>query len=208
MSGTLLWLIALAALSGVAAIAIRRMGALAGGTRELQHLQADFAGIDRRLTTVVDPLVGRLDEVRRGASDPAELVAEMDAARTALRALAKEARTVKAPAALSDRAEQLLWELDRGVRAADMAGHGVTTMAASRGRATADTEAQVALKRGTLGLRHAREAVARVVASVATLSPAEVRAMPPAGSGRPGSIRTPDLDEDLLAVAAEEPPTV
>src|SRR5512141_738045 len=161
MTGTLLWLVALASLSGVAAIVLRRMGALAGGTRELQRLQADVAGIDRRLATVVDPLVGRLDEVRRGASDPAGLVPELDAARTALRALAKEARTIKAPAALADRVQQLLWELERAVRAADMAGHGVETMAASRSRNATGTEAQVALKRGTLGLRHAREAVAR-----------------------------------------------
>jgi hypothetical protein len=207
MTGTMLWLAALAALSGVAAIVLRRMGALAGGTRELQRLQADSAGIDRRLATVVDPLVGRLDEVRRGASDPAELVPELEAARTALRALAKEARTVKAPAALADRLQQLLWELDRAVRAADMAGHGVATMAASRSRSSAGTEAHVALKRGTLGLRHAREAVGRVVAEVATLSPAEVRSMPPSGSGRAGGIPTPDLEEDLL-VTAEEPPVV
>jgi hypothetical protein len=206
MTGTVLWLIALAALSAVAAIVLRRMGALAGGTRELQRLQADFAGIDRRLTTVVDPLVGRLDEVRRGASDPAELVPELDAARTALRALAREARTVKAPPALSDRVQQLLWELDRGVRAVDMAGHGVTTLAASRSRTSSGTEAHVALKRGTLGLRHAREAVARVVAGVATLSPAEVRSMPMTGSGRPGGIPTPELEEDLLTTVEEPPP--
>ncbi|HEY5629523.1 MAG TPA: hypothetical protein VIR16_08440 [Candidatus Limnocylindrales bacterium] len=205
MTGTLLWLVALAALSGVAAIVLRRMGALAGGTRELQRLQQDLAGIDRRLTTVVDPLVGRLDEVRRGASDPAELVPEVNAARTALRALAKEARTVKAPPALSDRVQQLLWELDRGVRAADMAGHGVTTLAASRSRTASGTEAHVALKRGTLGLRHAREAVARVVAGVESLSPAEVRSMPTTGAGRFAGIATPDLDEDLVTTA-EEPP--
>ncbi len=205
MSGTLLWLVALAALSTVAAITLRRMGSLAGGTRELQRLQADFAGIEQRLATVVDPMVGRLDEVRRGASDPAELVPELKAARTALRALAMEARNVKPPAALADRVQQLLWELERAVRAADMAGHGIETMAASRSRSSVGTEAEVSLKRGTLGLRHSREAVGRVVAGVATLSPAEVRAMPPSSAGRGGGIRTPDLDEDLLT-AAEEPP--
>lgn len=205
MTGTLLWLVALAALSTVAAIVLRRMGALAGGTRELQRLQEDLAGIDRRLATVVDPMVGRLDEVRRGASDPAQLVSELKAARTALRALAKEAQTVKVPAALADRVGQLLWELERAVRAADMAGHGVETMAATRSRTAGGTEAEVALKRGTLGLRHAREAVGRVVAGVATLSPAEVRSMPPSGTGRPAGISTPGLDEDLLTTS-EEPP--
>ncbi len=207
MTGTLLWLVALAALSAIAALVLRRMGALAGGTRELQRLQSDLAGIDRRLATVVDPMVGRLDAVRRGASDPADLMPELTAARTALRALAKEAGTVKSPAALADRVAQLLWELERAVRAADMAGHGVETMAAIRGRSVVGTEAQVALKRGTLGLRHAREAVGRVVAGVAALSPAEVRVMPPSGTARAGGIPTPGLEEDLLAIA-EEPPVV
>jgi hypothetical protein len=207
MTGTLLWLVALAALSAAAAIVLRRMGALAGGTRELQRLQADFAGIDRRLATVVDPLVGRLDEVRRGASDPAGLLPEMGAARTDLRALAKEARTVKAPAALTDRMQQLLWELERAVRAADMAGHGVETMAASRSRNAAGTEAEVALKRGTLGLRHARDAVGRVVVGVEALSPAEVRAMPPISARHAAGIVTPGLDEDLLTNSPEPPAT-
>ncbi len=205
MSGTVLWLVALVALSAVAAIVLRRMGSLAGGTRELQRLQADFAGIEQRLATVVDPMVGRLDDVRRGASDPAQLAPEINAARTALRSLAKEARSVKPPAALADRVPQLLWELERAVRAADMAGHGVETMAASRSRNAVGTEAEVSLKRGTLGLRHAREAVGRVVAGVANLSPAEVRAMPPSSAGHGGGIPTPGLDEDLLT-AAEEPP--
>jgi hypothetical protein len=86
-----------------------------------------------------------------------------------------------------------------------MAGHGVETMAASRSRTAAGTEAQVALKRGTLGLRHAREAVGRVVVGVEALSPAEVRTMPPASAARVGGIPTPDLDEDLLTAAEERP---
>ncbi len=205
MAGTLLWLVALAALSVVAAIVVRRIWSLAGSTRELLRLQADFAGIERRLATVVDPLVGRLDDVRRAARDPAELASELDAARTALRALAREARTIKPPAALSGRVAQLLWELDRAVRAADMAGHGVESLAASRNR-SAGTEAHVALKRGTLGLRHARDAVRRVVAGVAGLSPADVRAMPASAGEWPGGIPTPDLDEELLTAAEETPP--
>lgn len=207
MTGTALWLVALAALSLVAAIVLRRVAALAGDTRGLQQLQQDLAGVERRLATVVEPLVARLDEVRRGARDPAELAPELDAARTALRALAKEARTIQPPGALAERVQQLVWELDRAVRAADMAGHGVTTLGDIRNRSIGSTEAQVALKRGTLGLRHAREAVGTIVATMSSLSPADLHAMASAASsGRVGgAIITPGLDEDLLT-GKEEPP--
>lgn len=207
MTGTLLWLVALAALSLAAAVGLRRMGRLAGGTRELQQLQADIAGVERRLSTVVDPLVGRLDDVRRGARDPADLAPELDAARTALRSLAKEARTLKPPAALTARIEELRWELERAVRAADMAGHGIALLAASRhGRGPSSDEAQVAVKRGALGLRHAREAVRRAVAGIAVLTPVEVRLMPASGHRTAGgSIPTPGLDEDLLVGGEDQP---
>ena len=202
MSGTLLWLVALAALSLIAAIVLRRMARLAGAARELQRLQADLAGIDQRLATVVDPLVGRLDEVRRGARDPAELGPELEAARAALRSLSREARTLKAPAVLADRLQHLHWELDRVVRAADMTGHGVETMVLDR--RMPGSEAQVALKRGTLGLRHGREAITRLVVGVESLTPAELRTMPPNGIGaRPGAIVTPPTDEDLLVGGRE-----
>lgn len=194
MTGTLLWLIALAALSLAAAAALRRMASLAGGTRELERLQADVVAIHQGLTDTVEPLVGHLDEVRRGALDPVEVGPEVEGARAALRALSRKAHELKAPAALADRVQQLTWEVDRAVRAADMAGHGVSEM--GRTRHDAGTEAQTSLKRGTLGLRHAREAVARIMVGLARLTPAEVRAMPSASAS--GAIVTPPTDEDLL----------
>jgi len=195
MTGTLLWLIALAALSVVAAIVLRRMASLAGGTRELERLQADVVAIHQRLTETVEPLVGHLDDIRRGVLDPAEAGPEVDAARTTLRTLSQEARHLKAPAGLTDRVQQLTWEVDRAVRAADMASHGISQM--GRARHDADAEAQTSLKRGTLGLRHAREAVARIMIGVAKLTPPEVRAMPAAAAS--GAIVTPPTDEDLLS---------
>lgn len=175
MSGTVLWLIALVAVSFVAAVFLRRAGALASGTRDLRRLQGDLAGLDARLGTIVEPMVGRLDDVRRGARNASELGPELGAALTALRSVADEARTLRTPPALAERVTQIADELDRAVRSADMAAHGIETM--SRGR-DIGTEAQVALKRGSLGLRHAREAVARLVAGIAALTPAEVNAMP------------------------------
>jgi len=201
--GTLLWLAAIGVVALLAAMSARRVGHLAGGTFELQRFQNDLRSIDQRLAAVVEPLTGRLDEARRGARDPGELGADVDAARATLRELSRDARALKAPSALADRSAQVVWELDRAVRAADMAGHGIGAMA--RSRMTGSTEAQVALKRGTLGLRHAREAVTRIVAGVAVLTPAEVRAMPaPSLAALSGGIPTPSTDEELLTGPDDE----
>lgn len=206
MDWTLPWLLALAALALVAVLVLRGIGTLAGGTHDLERLKAEAAGIHGRLDVIVEPLVAHLDRVRRGASDPGELLPEVDAARTALRTLAADARALQAPAPLADRVAQLRWELDRAVRAADMAGHGVRTLGTVRRRSQASGEAQVALKRGTLGLRHAREAVARLTAEIARLSPAEVRAMAlPSRAGGVAGIPTPSIEEDCIDAGASVP---
>ncbi len=202
MTGTLLWLAALAVLSLVAAVVLRRTASLAGGTHELDRFQSDVVAIHQGLTDTVGPLVAHLDDVRRGAADPAQTRPEVDGARASLRTLSERAHRLKPPAALADRSQQLAWEVDRAVRAADMAAHGISQM--GRVRHDASTEAQVALKRGTLGLRHAREAVARIMMDTSRLTPADVRAMPPTRAA--GLILTPPTDEDLL-VGGEDAPT-
>ncbi len=194
MTGTLLWLVALAVLSLAAAVVLRRMASLAGGTHELERFQADVVAIHQRLAETVDPLAMHLDDIRRGAVDPAEARPEVDAARATLRTLSEKAHQLRSPAALADRGQHLAWEVDRAVRAADMAGHGISQL--GRTRRDASTEAHVSLKRGTLGLRHAREAVAGIMMETARLTPAEVRSMTPVRGS--GLIVTPPADEDLL----------
>jgi hypothetical protein len=201
VTGTLLWLVALAVLSLAAAIGLRRIASLAGGTRELERLQADVVSIHRRLSETVEPLVGHLDDVRRGVLDPVQAGPEIDAARATLRTLSQETHRLKAPAGLTERVQLLTWEVDRAVRAADMAGHGVSLM--GRVRLEAGVEAQTALKRGTLGLRHTREAVTRIMIGIARLTPAEVRALPATSAA--GAIVTPPTDEDLLSGPEESP---
>jgi hypothetical protein len=201
MTGTLLWLVALAALSLAAAVVLRRMERLAGGTHELERFQADVVAIHQRLAETVDPLAAHLDDIRRGAADPAAAKPQVDAARATLRTLSQKAHELRSPAVLADRGQHLAWEVDRAVRAADMAGHGLSEL--GRTRRDAGTEAHVSLKRGTLGLRHAREAVARIMMDTARLTPAEVRAMPPVS--RAGLIVTPPTDEDLVAGGEESP---
>ncbi|MFN8629100.1 MAG: hypothetical protein U0838_01895 [Chloroflexota bacterium] len=89
--------------------------------------------------------------------------------------------------------------MDRAVRAADMAGHGLSQMGTRR--SDTGTEAQTAPARDA-GLRHAREAVTRIMMSVAKLTPAEVNAMP-ATATRNQAIVTPPVDEDILGGAEE-----
>jgi len=205
MTGTLLWLLAVAVLALVAAIALRRVAHLAGSTHDLEHLKASVVSVNRRLAEVVDPLTGHLDEVRRGSRDPADASVEVAAALATLRDLSKQARVMKSPPALAERAQQVAWEVDRAVRAADMASHGIEQL--GRARHDGAIEAQTALKRGTLGLRHSREAVTRIMIGLVKLTPAEVRTMPvPSADARSRAIPTPPTDEDLLGT--EGPPPV
>ncbi len=203
MTGAVLWLAAVCLVLVVAALSLRRVSHLATGTHDLERFQAAVVDVHQRLSGVVDPLVTTLDDVRRGVTDPATAIPEVESARTALRALSRDAREMKPPAVLSDRGESVVWEVDRSVRAADMAAHGLTQIGGRRH--DAGTEAQTALKRGTLGLRHAREAVARTMTEVSKLTPADVNALAVGGASRRATpIVTPPVDEDDLDEAADE----
>jgi hypothetical protein len=176
MPGTLVWLALLVALAVVAVLALRRTAELAAGPRELERYQAEVASIEARLTAIVVPLVGRLDDLRRLAGDPAALAEEIGPTMASLQGLAAVARGLQGPAPLAGMTRALVAELERAARAADLVDHGLRTLLA--GRDTFTQEAQVSLKRGALNLRHARDAVARISLSVAALTPADVRTMP------------------------------
>ncbi|MFN8629101.1 MAG: hypothetical protein U0838_01900 [Chloroflexota bacterium] len=98
MTGTILRLLAIAIVSLVAAVVLRRVSRLAGGTRDLERFQADVVAIHQRLNATVDPLVEHLDEVRRGSKDPVESSVEVGEARSALREPSRAAHEMKAPA--------------------------------------------------------------------------------------------------------------
>ncbi len=204
MWGTVLWLVVLAALAIVAVIVIRRVSSLAGSTHELDGLQDDVRGIDTRLDAIVEPLVVQLDAHRRGSGDPAALAETVAAAREALRTLAIEARALRSPVTIADRIAQLVGELDRAVRAVELVAHGLR--APANRRTSLGQESQVALKRGTLGLRHAREAAARIVAGITRLTPADLRAMPPPRLGAPVLVPPLPPEDEVLAGAVEEDP--
>jgi len=184
MLWTLLWVALLVALAVLAWMVVRRMMALAGRTRSLERFQRDVAVIDLRMAAVIGPMVGRLDDLRRLAGDPEATSGELLPAMTTLEELAAVARGLRPPVPLASRAGTIVGELERAVRALDLLDHGLRT--ALEGRRDSGAEAQVSLKRGTLNLRHARDAVARVAREIAILRPADVLAMP--GGDRLGSV--------------------
>jgi len=187
MLWTLLWVALLVALAVLAWMVVRRMMALAGRTRSLERFQRDVAVIDLRMAAVIGPMVGRLDDLRRLAGDPEATSGELLPAMTTLEELAAVARGLRPPVPLASRAGTIVGELERAVRALDLLDHGLRT--ALEGRRDSGAEAQVSLKRGTLNLRHARDAVARVAREIAILRPADVLAMP--GGDRLGSVPVP-----------------
>jgi hypothetical protein len=191
--GVAVWLIVLAALSVLFAIVLRRMSVLVARTRDLERFQHAARSLDARLAGTVEPLVTRLDEIRRRAGDPQALAGQLGPAQATLRGLVDEAHRMRPPAALSGIGAALIDEIERAGRAADMVEHGLDTLVA--GRSGRELEAQTSLKRGALNLRHAREASADLAARIATVRPADLverggRRGHAATGGRPGSMRS------------------
>lgn len=170
--GVAAWLIVLAALAVMFLIVLRRMSVLIARTRNLERFQGATRALDARLATTIEPLVGRLDEIRRRSGDPQDLAVRLEPAQDTLRGLADEARGLKPPATLEPLHAALIEELDRASRAADLVEHGLDALMA--GRSGRELEGQTSLKRGALNLRHAREASAGVVARIGTVRPVDL----------------------------------
>lgn len=182
-AGAIIWAGLLVALLILFVLTARRMSELAARTRELERLQRSVESIDRRLAAATDPLIARVDAIRRHAGDAESLARDLGPARGMLEELAVEARAIRLPTGLAAQASVMIQEADRAVRAADMVAHGLDTMLAVRGNF--GTEAEVSLKRGALNLRHAREAFGRAAAAVAALQPADL------APGAPGGVVIP-----------------
>ncbi len=170
--GVAVWLIILAVLVVGFLIVFRRMSVLVARTRDLERFQRATGSLDARLAGVVDPLVTSLDEIRRRAGDPNALRERVEPSRADLGAMAAEAAQLRAPAGLAELSSALTHEIERAGRAVDMVEHGLDVLVT--GRSGRELEAQTALKRGTLNLRHAREASGRLVAQIATIRPADL----------------------------------
>jgi hypothetical protein len=186
MGWELVWIALLAVLAVAAWVVTKRVTAFAGRTRGLEQFQRDVRSIDARMASVVSPLVTRLDDLRRLAGDPDAVAGDLAPAVMSLEQLAAVARGLRPPEPLAVRAGVIVAELERALRALDLLDHGLRT--ALEGRRETNPEAGVALKRGTLNLRHARDAVSRVVGEIAAMRPADVLAMP--GGHRLGVVPT------------------
>jgi hypothetical protein len=192
----ILWIALLAVLFGLLALFLgttRRMSVLIARTRDLEQVQRSVESIDLRLAAVTDPLVARLDELRRRTGDPQALARELEPAQATLQDLAAETRALRLPEVLAGQAAVMVHETERAVRAAALVEHGLQAMLAARGNR--ELEAQTSLKRGALNLRHAREAFGRAAADVAALRPADVARRP--GDGSRGPVPTPRPDPDV-----------
>ena len=171
-AGAILWLGLLVVLAGLFVITARRLSVLIARTRDLERVQRTVAGVEQRLAATVEPLVASLDEIRRHAGDPARLARDLGPTRDVLEDLAGEMRAMRVPAGLAAQAAVMIHETERAARAADLVGHGLDALLDTRG--PGEHEAQTSLKRGTLNLRHAREAFGRSAAEVAALRPADL----------------------------------
>jgi hypothetical protein len=190
---TLLWLALLAIMAVLFVVTLRRMSQLIARTRGLERFQRTVEGFDRRLAGAVEPLVAALDGTRRRTGDPSTLGEQLAAAQEVLEGLRAECRTLPTPAGLTAAAVGLAGDLDRAIRACSMVEHGLGAMAtASLGR---DLEAQTALKRGALNLRHAREAFSARAREIAAVRPGDLV---------PGAVRGSSLAPPLAIYRATE----
>ena len=171
---TALWLAILVVLAALFVITVRRMSALVARTRDLERFQRAVESLDRRFDTAIVPLVRGLDETRRHAGNPTTLRAQANEAGVLLDELLAETRSLAVPSQLTPAVTALAGELERAIRAASLVDHGLAAMETpTRSR---DLEAQTALKRGALNLRHAKEAFGRVAREVSALRPVDLAA--------------------------------
>ena len=203
MPGIAIWLGILVALVLVLVWVVRRISVLVTHTRELEEFQRAVAELDAAFAAIAEPLIGALDGiVRNHVGDAARVAAELPHAAAALRETSERARRLEAPPGFAAEAASIVRELDRAARAADLTARGLEGLAAARN--DRQGEWSVDLKRGSLNLRNAREAVRSVASRVKALTPAQLagrRESPWArSSGAPRVYTVDNVDED-----AQEP---
>lgn len=136
--------------------------------RETARFRQDAAALGSRIDSLLAHLSERSDAARRGTVPPAELVEELAAAADALQGAEVDASAMAAPAHAIALRDLLAQDVGRAARAVALLRHGCEVAAAGHGRAS-ELEAQTSVKRGHLGLVHAREALAEHVAAAAQI---------------------------------------
>lgn len=158
----ILALLAFVALAIAVVIFARRLGRAVAETRSRQSFRRAAGDLVGRACTSLDGVAARIDSVRRQTLDAHLVTDNIAAASEAVRRYTEEAERL--PVATGEGREVrdgIMTELKRAERALQLAEHGVTILTSAgrlRGR---ELEAQTSIKRGYLGLLHAREALIR-----------------------------------------------
>jgi len=152
-------------------LGVRTGGRLLARTRIAEVFRGDVADLARRAEASFGAVSGRIDAVRRGELEPAEIGDNLVAAMDAAERYAAEARTLVGPSTTHPSRDAIVAELERVGRALDMVDHGSRILARVR-HGDVDAEAQTSVKRGYLNLLHAREAIGRHAAEAIDLAEA------------------------------------
>ena len=158
----ILALLAFVALAIAIVVFARRLGRAVAQTRSRQSFRRATADLVGRACTSLDGVAARIDAVRRQTLDAHLVTDNISAASEAVRRYTEEAEALAAGNGdAREVRDGILTELKRANRALQLAEHGVTILTSAgrlRGR---ELEAQTSIKRGYLGLLHAREALVR-----------------------------------------------
>ena len=158
---------AFVALAVIFAFVLHRTGRIVGRTREGDRFHRSVDDLAGRIDTSLGGVIDRIDAVRRHQVPPDSIVANLAAARDAVERYEQEAAKLHGPVPADDVRAALLFELERAGRALEMTSHGCELLAAARS-GYRELEAQTAVKRGYLNALHAREAIARHAADLAS----------------------------------------
>jgi hypothetical protein len=167
-------LVAFVILAAVFIVLFRRASRALARTRDEERFRRAVEDLAARIDESLAGVIERIDAVRRHQVAATTIEPNLEAASDAVELYAIEAAALHGPVPADDVRASLLAELERAARALEMASHGCALMAAASGRHR-ELEAQTAIKRGYLNALHAREAIARHAADLASLLPAEQR---------------------------------
>jgi hypothetical protein len=154
-------------LAFVFALVLQRTGRIVGLTREGERFRRSVEDLSGRIDTSLGGVIERIDAVRRHQVPPDSIGDNLAAACDAVERYELEAAKLHGPVPADDVRAALLAELERAARALEMVVHGCDLLAAARS-GYRELEAQTAVKRGYLNALHAREAIARHAADLAS----------------------------------------
>lgn len=170
-------LVALAAFVALAvafAVVLRRASLVIAETRDEEQFRQAVEDLAERIDRSLGGVIERIDTVRRHHVAADAIEQNLAAASDAVERYAEEAATLHGPVPAEEVRANLLAELERAGRALEMVAHGCTLLDEAPD-GPRELEAQTAIKRGYLNALHAREAMARHAADLASGRPADQR---------------------------------